>query len=118
MIRKALLASLLILPLLASPAVAALYGAIAYSESTGKYGYSYNYSYLGDAEADAIAQCNASDAQVVAWCWNEYAALAVDDVGNYGYSSGLSKESAETEALSYCTGPNPRILCWTYSGSD
>ena len=118
MIRKALAASLVIVPLLASHAAAALYGAIAYSESTGKYGYSYNFAYLSDAEADAIAHCGATDATVVAWCWNEYAALAVDDDGNYGYSSGESKEEAESTALSYCTGKNPRILCWTYSGSD
>lgn len=116
-IRKTLLA-LIVVPLLSSPVLAALYGAIAYSEKTGRYGYSYNYSWLGDAEADALANCDAPDAQVVAWCWNEYAALAVDDNGNYGYSSGLTQASAEAAALSYCTGPNPHILCWVYSGAN
>ena len=66
----------------------------------------------------ALANCDAPDAQVVAWCWNEYAALAVADDGSYGYSSGPTTGPAEAAALSYCTGPNAHILCWVYSGSN
>lgn len=115
MIRKTLAALVVVLPLLAAPAFAE-YGAIAYSPQTGRYGYSYNYWYLGDAESDALANCDAPDGEIVAWCRNEYCALAVADDGSYGYSSGPTQASAEAAALSYCTGPNAHILCWDYSG--
>ena len=110
MLRKTLAALLVIGPFLVAPALAALYGAIAYSPKTGRYGDSYNYLYLGDAENDAIANCDAPDATVVAWCWNEWAALAVADDGSYGYSSGPSEAAAEAAALSNCTGPNRRTF--------
>jgi len=115
MVRKMLAALIVIVPCLAGTALAR-YGAIAYSANTGRYGFSYDYYYLGDAENDALANCDAPDAVVVAWCSNEWAALAVADDGSYGYSSGVTEAAAESAALSYCTGPNAHILCWVNSG--
>jgi hypothetical protein len=118
MFRKTLLALVVVLPSLATPACAALYAAIAYSPSTGRYGFTYNYNYLGDAEVDALARCDAPDGQIVAWCFNEWCALAVADDGSYGYSSGATQAEAEYLAVSYCTGPNAHVLCSVFSGSD
>jgi len=115
MVRKTLAALFVIVPFLVTPAFA-LYGAIAYSPETGRYGDSYNYSFLGDAENDALARCDAPDAEIVAWCRNEWCALAVADDGSYGYSSGPTQASAEAAALADCTGPNAHVLVWDYSG--
>lgn len=115
MFRKSLLALIVIAPCLCSPAFA-LYGAIAYSPTTGRYGYTYNYEYLGDAENDAIANCNASDAVIATWARNEWCALAVSDDGSYGWSSAPTEAEAEAEALSYCTG-NAHVLAWVFAGS-
>jgi len=118
MFRKTVAALIVIAPCLVTPVFASLYAVIAYSPTTGRYGYTYNYGYLGDAEVDAIARCDAPDAVVVAWSRNEWCALAVSDDGSYGYSSGWSQAEAEANALSYCTGSNAHILAIVYSGSD
>jgi Domain of unknown function (DUF4189) len=118
MFRKTLLALMVVLPSLVTPACAALYAAIAYSPATGRYGYTFNYNYLGDAETDALARCDAPDAEIVAWCYNEWCALAVSDDGSFGYASGLTQADAEAAALANCTGPNAHILCNAFSGID
>jgi hypothetical protein len=118
MFRKSVAALIVIAPWLVTPAFASLYGAIAYSPSTGRNGYTYNYNFLGDAENDAIAYCDAPDAEIVAWARNEWCALAVaDDNSNYGYASGVTKADAEANALSYCSGP-AHIAAIVFSGSD
>jgi hypothetical protein len=118
MFRKIVAALIVIVPCLVSPVFASLYGAIAYSPSTGRHGYTYNYWYLGDAENDALAYCDAPDAIIVAWARNEWCALAVaDDKSNYGYASGATQAQAEANALAYCTGP-AHIEAIDFSGSD
>jgi hypothetical protein len=114
MFRKCVAALIVIAPCLVSPAFA-LYGAIAYSPSTHRHGFTYNYYYLGDAENDAIAYCDAPDAVILTWSRNEWCALAVSDDGSYGYSSGVTQADAEALALSYCTG-NAHIEVIVFSG--
>src|SRR5690349_7855639 len=43
------------------------FGAIAYSPTTGKFGYSYNYRNRATAEKVALQNCHAVDARVVGW---------------------------------------------------
>jgi hypothetical protein len=117
MFRRSIAALIVIAPCLVTPVFGSLYGAIAYSPSTGRNGYTYNYNYLGDAENDALAYCDAPDATIVAWSRNEWCALAVSDDGSYGYSSGWTKADAEANALSYCTG-KAHIEAIVYSGSN
>src|SRR5205823_5288063 len=75
----------------AAPAVWADHGAIAYSPETGKYGYSYNCGSRAQAERLALRNCPADDAAVKVWVKNGYAALAVNDDGDYGWGwSGTS----------------------------
>ncbi len=77
------------------------YGAIAYSPSTGDYGYSYDYSSRYSAEQNAISRCGAYDCSSLIWFRNACGALAV---GNNGYGSGWgdTKYRAKREALKSC----------------
>lgn len=89
------------------------YAAIAYSEQTGRYGYAYGYNALQNAEDDAIANCDAPDAEVVTWVENGWVALALGDDGAYGYSwSTQSLADAEAVALQNCPGNNACIAAW------
>jgi hypothetical protein len=102
----------------ADSAWAYAYGAIAYSPSTGKYGYSYNCYSEGEAERIALRNCRAADAEVEVWVENGWAALAVGDDGSYGYGwSTFSLAAAEVLALGNVSGPGGRILCWLASGN-
>ena len=91
------------------------YAAIAYSESTGQYGYTYGYDDLGCAQNDAIANCGADDAFVAVWVENGWAALAVNDDGGWGYGwSTNCLDEAENNAADACGG---HVICWVASGS-
>jgi hypothetical protein len=60
MVRLALTLSLVAITLLALPAVAqarAFYGAIAYADSTGDYGYSHNYRTIEASTSRAMLEC-------------------------------------------------------------
>jgi hypothetical protein len=101
----------------AQAARADAYAAIAYSQSTGQYGYSYGYDNLGAAENAAVGYANAPDAHVVVWVENGWAALAVNDDGGWGYGwSTNSQAEAEGYALNGAGG-GAHILCWVASGS-
>ena len=103
-----------------SAARADAYAAIAYSESTGQYGYTYGYDDLGAAENDAVANANADDAQVVVWVENGWAALAVNNDGGWGYGwSTNCQADAERFAIDGAGGPacGAHILCWVASGN-
>lgn len=80
------------------------YGAIAYSSSTGRYGYSYNHATLAKAEADAERRCGVRDCRIVVSGSNTYLALARGR--NYAWGSGRneSKNDAVREALDRCGG--------------
>lgn len=93
------------------------YAAIAYSPSTGKYGYAYNYGSRWAAEAAALAYCEAPDAEIVVWVNNGFCALALgDEPGVYGvgwsYGDGSSNVAAMNWALYECgkRTTNPRIV--------
>jgi hypothetical protein len=107
---------------LAAPAMARAddtYAAIAYSESTGRYGYGYNYSTRTAAENRALNECDADDAEVVVWGRNAYVALAVSDNGPYGYAWGTTEAIAKRIALQKCRdygGRNAYVAVSVYSG--
>src|SRR5439155_18582498 len=112
-------AGLLCLAIPASARADDTYAAIAYSESTAKYGYSYGYSTRAAAEDRAVTECNADDAKVVIWCRNAYCALAVSDEGAYGYAWAATERQAKTIASQKCRdfgGVHVRIAVSVYSG--
>lgn len=91
------------------------FAAIAYSPSTGSYGYAYGWESQDSAEVDALSRCDGYDARAVVWVRNGWAALATNSSG--AWATGWSNDSraeAESNALSGIRGG--RILCWVYSG--
>src|SRR6266446_1862918 len=75
------------------------YAAIAFSKSTGKYGYAYNYYSKSAAERAALARCPQADAKIVGWVKGGWLALAVGDNHAYGvaweYGGGASNLDAK-----------------------
>lgn len=105
MFRKALIALIIVASSgFATSAFAGDYAAIAYSPSTGNYGYSYGYPCLDDAEAVARQNAAACDAQVVVSAENEYLALAQNDDGTFGYGFSGSRYLAQSIAMHNCPG--------------
>lgn len=87
------------------------FGAIAYSPSTGKFGYSYNYRNRATAEKVALQNCRAADARVVGWVNAGFLALALgSDKSCWGigwsHGSGSSNTEAKDEALEDCRTQN------------
>ncbi len=83
------------------------YAAIAYSPSTGDYGYAYGYSSRWAAERAVLDRCQADDARVVCWVQGGFCALALgDDPERWGvgwsYGNGGSTAEAKGNALEEC----------------
>jgi serine/threonine-protein kinase len=95
------------------------FGAIAYSPSTGYYGYSYGKDCEATAENVALRNCNGPDRQVVVWVANGYAALAVNNNGGYGAAwSTDCQADADQAALDFAGGPGceAQIICEMATG--
>jgi hypothetical protein len=98
---------------------AADYAAIAYSKSTGTYGYSYGFGTLAGAKAEALAHCDADDARIVAWVQNGYVSLALGNtVGAYGYGWASTGAEARARARAECQArtTGAYIAVTVYSG--
>ena len=88
-----------------------LYGAIAYSKSTGSHGYALNYSLQELAENQAIIACEdaaeSGDCTVLLWFRNACGALARHRrtpvaASNIGTGWGQSRSEAEAKAQRVC----------------
>ena len=104
----------------AASTVSAANAAIAFSQSTGNYGYSEGYYYLAGAKGAAMDNCPGCDAKIVVWASNGWCALAVGDDNGYGYGWASCKCEAERLALEQCgrNTCNGRIVVSVYSGCD
>jgi hypothetical protein len=102
--------------LIAPPAAHAWdkYGAIAYSRSSGNYGYSIDHRSRGAAESRALDECGRRDCRVMVWFRNACGALATGRGGVYGYGYAGSRGEAEAIALSECSsrGRGCGVVCW------
>jgi hypothetical protein len=78
------------------------YGAIAYSQSTGKYAWSSGYENRAAAERVALDQCLAPDAAILAWAKNGYIALALGEGKAWGAAWNENQQAAERQALQFC----------------
>ena len=95
------------------------YGAIAYSKSTGQYGYSYDYSTETMAKAQALSNCGDVSCHVYVWFRNACGALAKADNGDLGWGWSGSRGGAEARAIAKCqsvSGRSCNIVCWTCTG--
>ena len=91
------------------------YCAIAYSESTGRDGYSDGYDNRRAAEEKALEECGTDDAKVVIWRHNGYIALARGAGQSWGAAGGDTREAAERKAKAECPSDEARIVRWAYS---
>ena len=92
------------LALLADPAMAdELFGAIAFSPSTGKVGGGWNFAAKDEASSEAVAQCGVDDCETVVTFPN-CGAVAVGDGYGMGFSADKTAEQSEATALSTCDG--------------
>ena len=88
----------------AAPAMAeALFGAIAFSPSTGKVGGGWNFVAEPDATSEAAVQCGVDDCDTVV-AFPNCAAVAVGDGYGMGFSADKSVEKSEETALANCDG--------------
>lgn len=99
------------------------FGAIAYSPSTGTYGWATDKQLRERAEYWAMARCYdaarrgrtrqdgpVTDVAVVAWGRYIVLALAVNDRGGYGAGTGPTARKAERAARRHCGGKATVIL--------
>lgn len=86
------------------------YGAIAYSPSTRRFGWSFNCPDQANAEAQARSQIGVADAITLGWGSNSYLALALAEDGSYGYGWDESAFGAADRAMNACTGKNPQLV--------
>ena len=80
------------------------YGAIAYSQSTGSYGFSYDHPTRARAENGALSEClaRANDCTVALWFRNACGALAIGAGGGWGTGWGSNRGLAESAAIQTC----------------
>lgn len=95
------------------------FGAIAYSKSTGRWGYSYGYRDPSSANNAAMNRCDRDDCEVKLVCWNGCGALAKGRDGGMGWGTAGPRSGAEVQALQECNGVdnNCEIICWACSGN-
>lgn len=106
----AALIAALALPVLATPAAAdGLFGAMAFSPSTGKVGVGYNFPTKGDAATEAVNQCGVGDCDAVV-VFPNCGAVAVGDGFGMGFSADNSAAKAEETALANCSGYTSNCL--------
>jgi hypothetical protein len=87
----------------AQPAYTTYWAALAWSPSTGRYGYSCGWLSEVNARRVALKNCNARDAQVVYYVGNGYLAVAQgDDPLAIGYGGAKTAAEAKAIALREC----------------
>jgi hypothetical protein len=99
------------------------YAAIAFSKSTGEYGYGWGQWSLGAAERIALDNCKAKDAEIVAWVEDGFAALAIgEDDTTYGtgwqWGDGATNIDAINRAKDNCTKRGQRVKTLVVVASD
>lgn len=89
------------------------FGAIAFSQTSGRVGYSYDYASSGDAARSAVNSCG-QDCRLVLWFGNACGALAVGS--GHGYGSGWANDHVDAEniAMNNCSAntSNCQIARW------
>ncbi|NBZ89739.1 DUF4189 domain-containing protein [Stagnihabitans tardus] len=103
------LASALTLGLAMPVAAADLFGAIAFSPSTGKVGGGWNFASKDDASGEAVTQCGVGDCAAVV-VFPSCGAVAVGDGYGMGFSADPSAAKAEETALANCSGYTANCL--------
>jgi hypothetical protein len=91
------------------------FGAIAYSASTGRFGWSFGQDDEATAEQMALGYCEAPDAAIVVWGEDSFIALALGDDGTFGWAWGGKQEEVAARAIASCPGANARLVVLIHS---
>jgi hypothetical protein len=83
------------------PSQRLLFGAIARSDSTRKYGFAYGFDNQQAAENAALRECGTSDCKS-SWFRNAFGALSVADDNAWASTWGNTREEAEQNSLQNC----------------
>ncbi len=79
------------------------YGAIAYSQRTGNYGYADNAGTRAGAERRALENCEGRDCKIMGWFRNSCGALATGEGGRiWGWDHNTSLREAKESAVEHC----------------
>ncbi|QCS48547.1 DUF4189 domain-containing protein [Picosynechococcus sp. PCC 11901] len=93
-------------PVITAPTDGVFFGAIAFSEATGEYGYVIDVPTQAEAEQAAVEDCEffaaSGDCQALVWFRNACGAIAMGPEA-YGSGWGADIESAEAAALDVCS---------------
>ena len=101
--RSVIIGSFVTLAFWSSAALAEDYfGAIAFSQGSGRYGYASDYGSRESAEGEALKECGDSDCTIVLWFKNACAALAKGNDNGYGTGWASTRGEAESIAMSNC----------------
>jgi hypothetical protein len=105
---RGILFLIIALALVPSLQAANSYAAVAYSPSTGQWGYGNGYPSQSAAIARARSECGRSDARTF-WCKNSWIALAISDQssGGFGWAYAPTAAAARRKALALCRSRNP-----------
>ena len=107
------LITVLAVPVMASPVFAAkLYGAIAFSPSTGKFGQGHDFASKDEASTEAVSQCGEGDCEAVV-VFPNCGAVAVGDGFGMGFSADKSVAKSEETALANCNQYTTNCLITT-----
>jgi len=89
------------------------WGALAYSNATGRYGFAYDYSTRAEAIRQAVYKCGVRDCRGVVWFHNGCGAFARGR-GGWGWGIGDTRAEAQARAVAECRqrGVNCRVIAW------
>lgn len=94
------------------------YAAIAYSPSTGEYGYGWNHYSKGAAERTALSHCKYPDAKIVGWVQGGWVVLAIGADNSYGcdcaYGNGAQLSVAAEKARRECHRQGGRVKTYVH----
>ncbi|MEY2488722.1 MAG: hypothetical protein QOC70_664 [Verrucomicrobiota bacterium] len=109
---RGILLVIIALALAAGPALHAAgdtYAAVAFSPSTGRWGYGNGYPTKAEAIARARRECGRHRDAKTNWCKNSWIALAVSNQSSGGWGSawGETEAAARAAAMAECLSRNP-----------
>ena len=91
------------------------YSAIAYSQSTGKWGYAWGQESRAKAEKEAMRHCEAPDAKAMCWAKGGWYCALADGPKSYGAASAETAAEAKAKALKFANDVAPGakiVLCF------
>lgn len=96
------------------------FGAIAYSQSTRRYGYAWGKATQADADNTALKECGAADAFIAVYGTNQWLALAHGNGTSFGWGHDTTEQAAQSRAIDGCAkrASGCHVLVSIYAGGQ